>query len=227
MAIQIKNTRDVALNGVKLVIYGESGAGKTFLMGTAPRPIIISAEAGLLSLRKQDINYIEVHSLEELIEVYNFLLSEQGAQYETICLDSISEIAEIVLANEKKNAKDARQAYGTLVDVYLDLLRKFRDIPSKNVVFSAKMERVTLSDGTTKYSTMLPGTKTGPQTPYFFDEVFALRIFNNEQTGEPVRWLQTGADMQYVGKDRSGALAMFEPADLTYIINKIKGDVNA
>ena len=222
MAIQLKCTKDVALNGIKVVVYGDAGVGKTTLMGTAPRPLIISAEAGLLSLRGKEIPYIEVHSMADLIEAYEYALSEEGLQqYDTLCLDSLSEIVELILSNEKEKSKDPRQAYQALIDKYLDILRSFRDIVGKNVVFSAKVERTQLSDGTTKFSMMLPGAKTGQQTPYFFDEVFALRIFNDLESKTTSRWLQTDGDSAYVAKDRSGALDMYEEPDLTKIFEKI------
>ena len=52
MAINLKTTREVASDGVKVLVYGGSGSGKTTLIGTLPDPVIISAEAGLLRDRK-------------------------------------------------------------------------------------------------------------------------------------------------------------------------------
>lgn len=224
MAIALKRTNTIANNGIKILVHSGSGDGKTTLMGTAPNPIIISAESGLLSLRGKDIPYIEVHNMDELYEAYNYVISPEGQQFETICLDSISEIAEIVLAKEKEKSKDPRQAYGTLIDVYLKLLRCFRDIPNKNVVFSCKRERLENSDGTTMFMPSLPGKQASNQTAYFFDEVFTFRFFENQETGKLERWLQTSSDGMYLAKDRSGCLAMFERPDLTEIINKIKGE---
>ena len=60
---------------------------------------------------------------------------------------------------------------------------------------------------------------------YLFDEVFALRV-EKDAEGNPSRWLQTGADLQYSAKDRSGALNLFEPADLGAIAMKIMNEVN-
>ena len=58
MAISLRNTRDVGTAGVKVLVYGHAGAGKTSLIRTAPNPVILSAEAGLLSLSDLDIPYI-------------------------------------------------------------------------------------------------------------------------------------------------------------------------
>ena len=59
MKVNIKSTKDIALDhGIKCVVYGFSGVGKTVLCSTAPKPIVLSAESGLLSLSKVDIPYI-------------------------------------------------------------------------------------------------------------------------------------------------------------------------
>jgi hypothetical protein len=113
MAIKIKTTASLAANGVKLLCYGQSGAGKTSLIPTLPNPIILSAEGGLLSIKGADLPYIEVASMEDLKEAYLWLTESAEADgFQSVALDSISEIAEVVLSAEKKNSKDPRQAYG-------------------------------------------------------------------------------------------------------------------
>ena len=55
--------------------------------------------------------------MQEIIEVYKWLVSsEEASQYETICLDSLSEIGEVVLADAKTRFKDARMAYGEMYE---------------------------------------------------------------------------------------------------------------
>ena len=48
MAINIKTTGSLAANGVKVLVYGQAGAGKTSLIKSLPNPIVLSAEGGLL-----------------------------------------------------------------------------------------------------------------------------------------------------------------------------------
>ena len=55
MAIQLKRTGAIARDGVKLLVYGQAGAGKTSLIPTLPNPIVLSAEAGLLSIAGADV----------------------------------------------------------------------------------------------------------------------------------------------------------------------------
>ncbi len=224
MAINLKNTDSIRHSGVKILVYGESGAGKTRLCATAPSPIILSAEAGLLSLGGTALPYIEIGSLEDLYEAYQWLLTtEEGASYRTVCLDSISEIAEVVLARAKKDNKDPRRAYGDLADQMAALIRSFRDLPGKNVYFSAKLDKLKdESTGAVSYAPSAPGSKVGVSLPYFFDEVFALRV-EKDQDGKVWRGLQTQPDGQYIAKDRSGRLEAWEEPDLGKIIAKIEG----
>ena len=69
MAIKLTSTKQAAqLNGLKICVYGASGAGKTRLCATTGAPtVIISAESGLLSLRDADIPVIEVQTLQDVL----------------------------------------------------------------------------------------------------------------------------------------------------------------
>ena len=226
MAITLKNTRDVSTEkGVKILVHGVSGCGKTTLIKTLANPLVLSAESGLLVLQDHDIPYIEIGTLDELTEAYNWVsTNEEARQFDTICLDSISEIAEVVLAAEKDVAKDPRQAYGAMQDQMSKIIRAFRDIEGFNVYFSAKTEKEKDDTGRLLWSPMMPGNKMGQALPYFFDEVFALRV-EKDEAGENVRMIQTDNDGVWSAKDRSGRLDFWEEPDLGKIIEKIKGVV--
>ena len=229
MAITLKSTKHAATDGIKMLIHGLAGAGKTTLCSTTDGPtLILSAEAGLLSLRGFDIPVIEIKTLDELYEAYDFVANNaDGQAFKWVCLDSISEIAEVVLNYEKKVAKDPRQAYGALAEKMTDLVRAFRDLPGRNVVFLAKQERAKdEQSGAMLYFPSMPGNTLKQGIDYFFDEVLALRV-EKDGDGNPTRWLQTNRDFNYSAKDRSGSLDLFEPADLAGIAAKIRGEVKA
>ena len=223
MAISLKSTKSLSTNGVKVLVYGAAGAGKTSLISTLPNPVIFSAEGGLLSLQGTDIFYEEISSMEGLVEAYQWLTgSEEANAFASVALDSISEIAEVVLSAEKKGAKDPRQAYGAMQEQMTDLIRAFRDIPSKHVYFSAKLEKATDEMGRVLYYPSMPGNKVGQQLPYFFDEVLALRV-EKDAEGKPQRALMCEPDGLWTAKDRSGRLDPWEAPDLGAIIKKMGG----
>lgn len=227
MAIRLTTTKE-ARDHVKALIYSESGFGKTWLCKTAPNPVIISAENGLLTLKDVNIPVIEISSFEDLEDAYDFVTTDERAKdFETICLDSISDIAETVLSEEKEKAgKDPRAAYGAYADKLLPMIKKFRDIPDKHVYFTAKMKRITDEfSGITAYGPAMPGQQLGQALPYVFDFCLALRIGQDEE-GNNFRYLQTQADIQYICKARGGRLDESEVPDLTHIFDKaLNGEV--
>lgn len=221
MAINVKTTGSLAANGVKVLVYGQAGAGKTSLVKTLPKPIVLSAEGGLLSIQDADLPFIEISDMDTLKEAYTWLAeSEEAKQYQSVALDSISEIAEVVLNTEKKATKDPRQAYGAMQEQMADIIRAFRDLPGRHVYMSAKLEKTQDEMGRVLYAPSMPGNKTGQALPYFFDEVLALRV---EKDGEGVthRALMCDSDGLWLAKDRSGKLEAWEAPDLGAVIAKI------
>jgi len=220
MAINLKSTGSLAANGVKVLVYGQAGAGKTSLIKGLPRPIVLSAEGGLLSIQDADLPFIEITSMDNLREAYEWLGSDEAKQYQSVALDSISEIAEVCLNHEKKVNKDPRAAYGAMQEQMADIIRAFRDLPGRHILMTAKLEKSTDETGRILYAPSMPGNKTGQSLPYFFDEVLALRV---EKDGEGVtqRALMCDSDGLWLAKDRSGKLGAWEAPDLGEIISKI------
>lgn len=219
--MQIQSTKDIHSTGVKILGYGMSGSGKTSLIRTLPKPIILSAESGLLSLSQFDLPYIEIKTINDLREAYTWLTkSKEAADFQSVAIDSLSEIAEVVLAHEKSINKDGRAAYGEMQAQMNDILRAFRDLPGRHVYMTAKCEKAQDETGRMLYSPMMPGNKLAQNIPYMLDEVLALRV-EKDPEGNPVRSLQTTPDGLWLAKDRSGKLSQWESPDLGQIINKI------
>lgn len=222
----IENTRDVKLtDGIKVMVYGLAGSGKTRLLATAPKPIIISAEKGLLSLGNQDVPFIRIESglgkppaLEQLKAIR--LQIHQDKRFLTVGLDSASEIAEVCLRDMMARNSNKQKAYGDMAQEVLAEVRYWRDFPQRNVVFIMKQGRVKdeLTGGFLN-GPMLPGQQLDQHMPYMFDECFQLSSINFNGKNFPA--LRTRRDNLNEAKDRSGKLDEWERPDLTYIFNKI------
>jgi len=218
MTIEVKRTSSLASSGVKMLVYGQAGAGKTTLIKTLPNPIILSAEGGLMSIQDDDIPFITVSNMDDLKDAYRWLVEHRG-DYSSIALDSISEVAEIVLSAEKKKAKDPRQAYGALQEQMMDLIRAFRDLPM-HVFMTAKLDKIQDETQKIHWGPSMPGNKTAQQLPYFFDEVLAMR-FGSDDEGNEWRGLMCKGDSAWIAKDRSNKLSDWEEPHLGKIIEKI------
>jgi hypothetical protein len=212
---------------INMLVYGPAGVGKTYLMSTLPGPLVISAEGGMLTLKAFDIPMFSITSREELNEIHDWLSkSKEADKYESICVDSLSEIAEVLLSEEKAvpttngGVRDPRQAYGAMADLMNITVRGFRDLP-KHTYFSCKVRK--LEDeltGKINYLPSVPGQMFLDSLPYLFDELFILK-FGVVNKVKNVRHLQTVGDHQWVAKDRSGKLMPQEAPHLGKIMNKI------
>lgn len=228
MALKIISPKEASHGaGIKMLVHGPAGAGKTVLATTTGEPtLIISAEAGLLSIQDapDHVQVVEVSTVEEVREVYQYL--KAGTDFRWVVLDSISEIAEVVLAAEKAATKDPRQAYGALIDEMGHLVRAFRDLAGYNVLVTAKQERTKdEATGAMLFAPAMPGTKLAQALPYWFDLVLSYRV-EKDADGNPDRWLQTQRDLQHEAKDRSGKLDVYERPNLADIAAKIRGATN-
>lgn len=224
MAIKLKSTKELHQTGVKMLCYGHAGVGKTSLIPTMPSPIVLSAEGGLMSIAGADVPYIEITSMADLMEAYQWLTSSSEAKpFQSVALDSISEIAEVVLVEELRRNKDGRAAYGEMNSAMTGVIRAFRDLPERHVYFTAKCEKAQDETGRILYSPSMPGKTLTQQLPYFFDAVFAMRVEKNPE-GQPQRMLMTDSDGLWMAKNRAaGRLSAWEAPDLGAIINKIAG----
>lgn len=225
MALQINNTKDASSHGIKLLVYGTAGAGKTRLSASMPgKTIILSAESGLLSLRGFDIDTVTIGDMQDLRDAYNMIIE---SNYNNVVLDSLTEIAESILEVESSKKTKSGElvglaAYNELYKQVKRLCKAYRDLPGKNVLFTALVEREKDElSGAVLMQPLLPGKKLTGEIPALFDEVFYLTAAPDKETGVVSRWLQTQRDNKVMAKDRSGALDQYEPADLTHIFNKI------
>jgi len=223
MTLNFTTTDKASANhGIKALVYGGAGSGKTTLCGSAPSPIIISAEAGLLSLRNMSHPVLTVNNAAELDEAFEWCRTDAVKNgVETVCLDSISEIVEQILKDEKSKTKDPRAAYGEMANKAITIAKKFRDLPGLHVLITAKQATVTDPvTGVAKAAPTAPGQQVGPALPYLFDLVMHAAT-EKDPEGKTYHYLRTHAAFNAEAKDRSGALDEMEYPDFSNIITKV------
>ena len=222
--MEIKSTKSLHSDQVKMLVYGQSGIGKTTMLGTMPQgeTLIVSAESGLLCLADKSIDVIEVKSYDAVRATYAYLSkNEDGGKYKYIAIDSLTEISDQIVKSlkakdEYKNPSNVLKMWGEFNDTMIGLIKAFRDLP-RHVIFSALSDDVNDGGIITRHP-LISGNKAQKLLSSFFDEVFYLTI--NQENEREVR---TQPTHQYIAKDRSGKLATNEAPNLTDIINKIQG----
>lgn len=234
--MNINNTQNTGVSVLKILVFGESGVGKTTLAGTINEPtLIISAEAGLLSLGNKKIDVIDL-SLDDngnvipkekriarLGEVYQYLTSDAcRKKYKWIFIDSLTEINQNLLEQlnlEFPERKDSLPMYGELAKRMRSLVKTFRDLPYYNVVFTALSETDKDENGQRFIGISLVGSFS-TKIAAFFDEVLYLHA-DRDADGNTKRILVTEKSDKLMAKDRSGKLNKFEEPNLALIASKI------
>jgi phage nucleotide-binding protein len=228
MAIDFKSVQDrVKDQGVKVLVYGNPGVGKTVLSSTTgAKTLFIDAEAGTMSIRHaKNIQVFTVtpeEPLKQIFPVLEYLRTDNSEKFEWVVIDSISEISEYVLAEERLKVKDDRQAYGELSKRVLPFVKAFRSLELNVVVTAKQGEEKDDNTGGFRHGPDAPGKKIKHELSYLFDIVMPLRIIKNDK-GELERWLQTSGDQAWIAKDRSDKLDRWEQPNLEAIRAKIAG----
>ena len=234
--MKILSTNSIGETKIKALIVGFSGAGKTtqarFLKEF--KPLVISAESGLLSLQGAGIDYIDISKDDEgklipkelrvrrLMEVYQYVLKpETQAKYNLLYLDSLTEISQVLfdaLRKEYPERKDNLVLYGELGQKMRDIIKAFRDAPHYHTVMTC-LCTVDKDESTGKRFMafdLIGGIKE--KLAQYFDLVLYLRV-NDEKKRELV-CQQTDT---ITAKDRSGKLELLEPGDLGLVFKKAMG----
>lgn len=218
-------------NGVNIAVFGPAGTGKTRLCATTPnldKTLILSVEreSGLLSLREYDIPTVRISSTDQLLEVFG-MLQENEAGWEWVCLDSVSEIAGMILEEEQQKPENLTKGgevnmmwvYGALKKRLIKMLTAFKMLPI-NTYFTFECDAHQVSDNSpVKLRASVPGGSKD-KLSHIFDIVAFARVDTDEK-GVPFWSLQCHPDGVVEVKDRTGCLDRFEKPDLTNIYNKI------
>ena len=242
--MKIRTTKEQSQNTIKMLIYGESGSGKTSLAATLSEPtLIISSEAGLLCLgnKEKAIDVIDISKTDDdkvikkemrinrLLEAYSFVNQpEVQKKYKWLFIDSLTEISQNMieaLYREFPDRKDSLVMYGENSKRIRGLVKSFRDLPHYNVVFTA-LPIIEKDENNMRFTSISMVGKIACNLPAMFDEVFYLDVIESEDRKEKQRVLMTQKKSGIICKDRSGMLDEFEPANLDHITKKIRGGKN-
>lgn len=193
---------------IKALIYGASGSGKTYFSGTAKNALYLSAENGLLSIKDKNPEYWEIKSFKDLENAYKFL-NEEEHKYETVVLDSITEISDILKRNiEKEHGRTMQiQDWGEFKEKIIDQFRKFRDL-KMHVIFIALDDRIVDEDKIHKIVPNLDGKAAPAALPQFMDIVGYTQI-----GADGKYWMQTNGHKKYITKNRGGVIGDDCPPD--------------
>lgn len=221
--MEIKSLLDsITHNGTKILLYGVSGSGKTSLLRGSGKTLMISLENGELSLQgATNIDVLSPKSMAEFRQAY-ILARDNVDNYDTIAIDSLTELGELIVADLKKDPEYSSMANGMKLwlkysEDMLAIAKAFRDLKGVNIILIALAEtkKENFED---KLYPQIPAQKVQSKLPALFDEVLYLNV-----TASGDRQLICNPSSAITAKDRSSRLEAVEEANLEVIFNKIKG----
>ena len=182
--------------------------------------MLILAEAGALSLRNQAIPCIEAYTDADMEDVWKWCKeSAEARKYATLIFDSGSHIAELALKKELTRTSHGLKAYGAMSTRVAAHMEWANFVQGPNVVIICKQDNKP-EDGTGRARPYWPGRDLHIQIPHLFDEILHLEDISGSD-GQIYKCFRTYNDATCIARDRSGALASIEPANLKHIFDKI------
>lgn len=204
--------------GVKCLAYGPPGIGKTPLINTAPRPVLLAVEPGLLSMRNSNVPTYEAYDAPRIDEFFTWLFtSAEARNYDTVGVDSISQMAEIILTQELKRNKDGRKAYGEMSRRMMEYVGGLYFLPGKHMYLIAKRTMVD-DNGVQTYRPYFPGQDLNVKIPHLYDLIVHIAPELIGGVMQPA--IRTKSSYNALARDRSGKLAELEPLNLANLFNK-------
>jgi hypothetical protein len=211
---------------MNILVYGESGVGKTTLAGSADavpemRPVLfIDIEGGTLSLSHAypNVRKVRVKTWKELQAVYNELHSRRH-DYQTVVIDSLTETQKFSMMNIMTDLTRMKpdadpdvpgmREWGKNIEQVRRFVRGFRDLPMNTIFTSLVKADKDSKTGKVTKKPYLNG-KLADEVAGFLDVVvyaYAKQVSDGDDV-QYKRLLLTAATDENVAKDRTGSLPM-------------------
>lgn len=214
--------------GCKCIVYGPAGTGKTPIVNSAPRPVLLSIEPGLLSMRGSTVPTFEAHTSQRIDEFFKwFFNSTETKNFDTLAIDSGSYMADVYLQaalSGKSNAgnkKHGMAAYGEMATNTMEHIRTLFYTKYKHVYLICKEE---IAD--VEYQSLrrpyFPGKVLNIDVPFLYDFILRLAKVNGipgAPVGEQLAF-QCNGNINVLARNRTGNLNDFEPPHFGALVDK-------
>lgn len=212
--------------GIKSIVYGRAGTGKTPLLNTAPRPLLLATEAGLLSMRGSNIPTYDAYTAKRIDEFFKwFFESAETKNFDTLGIDSGSQMADVylnaALSGTSSSGKKVHgmAAYGEMATNTMNHLRTLYYTRYKHVYLVCKEELADV-EGQSLFRPYFPGKVLPIDVPHLYD--FILRLYKGPVPGQAgeVLSFQCNGTYNVMARNRTGNLDDFEPPHFGALVEK-------
>ena len=219
--VKIKRVSDIDFGYANIIVFGESGTGKTHFAGTYNHEkvliINVKTESGLMTLRAQgiDMDVLEVDSYLDMKEAIEWI-KKNGAKYDVLFVDSLSQWQKKLNIDLPDNG-DTRKKWGIIKEYTYEIVHAITALPF-HVIFTCELKKE--KDGETGSFSYLPSLygSSREDIPYWFDELYYFTRFQ-VKIGDPIEYkMLTAAAIKYPCKSRLGADINIDNPQLSSIL---------
>lgn len=216
----LRPAKEFAINyGFKSLVYGPPGSGKTPVMNTAPRPVLLACEPGLLSMRNSNVPTYLGYDAKSIDEFFSWLFnSNETKNFDTVGIDSITQMCEHYLTAAEKTNKHGLSAYGEMANRSMAQLDGLYFTKYKHTYLICK-EAATETNRILIRKPYFPGRELPIKIPHRYDAILRLATHNVPGMGG-MKAFRCIASIDEDARDRTGMLAEFEPPDFSKLVGK-------
>lgn len=216
----LRPAKDFAVQyGMKAIIYGPPGSGKTPVVNTSPRPVLLACEPGLLSMRNSNVPTYCGYTAREIDDFFSWVFnSTESKNFDTIAIDSITQMAEHYLIQAEKTNKHGLAAYGEMSNRTMAQLDGLYFTKYKHTYLICK-EAATEANRIMVRKPYFPGRELPIKVPHRYDAILRLATHNVPGRGT-IKAFRCVGSIDEDARDRTGSLAEFEPPDFGLLVQK-------
>ena len=221
---------------INILVYGDSGVGKTVLAGTAPNSLFLSTETGTISAKRQKSKskVWRIKSWKDLEEAYKYL-AEDDHGFEWVNLDSVTKMQQQLIRDtldrrvEKRGDSDPDipeiADHQKFQNKFKRFMTAFIELPV-NTLFTAMAMRKEDEEGDDLVLPSIEGKGYGIANYACaeMDVVAYLGIAKDKATKQMVRRLLCQPTPPYFAKDRYDCLGKYiDDPTMPMILDMIMG----
>lgn len=220
---------------LKCLLYSTPGAGKTKLACESPKALLIDTEHGSRTLKNHPelshVKILKIKTVQDLSDVFWALKDGEYPEYETIIVDTLSELQKRFLDESlRKNSASNPKAdpyvpegkdYQRNTEQIRRLVMSYRDL-DRNIIFTAhEVEEKDDADGIIKVRPAL--TPKVNQTLYGLMDLIGYLTVTTDAEGKSERKLQVHPSRRVQAKTRITFPPIITNPTMKFIMDANKG----
>lgn len=224
----------LAQSGLKILLYGPPAVGKTPMITTLSKPLILAGEDGQGSIAHANIPFIRIRTIADLKGVITWLKVPANVKnYDWIVLDSVSNLTELIyneVVASMPNCKNKMQFFGGMQEAVVPFLQDLLGLSKNILVIAWQGDEYAPNDGPfIRHVPVTKGRAVATYLMHYFDCTLHMARHTVQQTQADgtvqtvtMPFLQTTEFNAIFARTRfAGKLEPYEPANIQAVADKL------